>query len=79
MLSFDSMIIMIHVVATIAGFVLGLGWINGFVSLVMSVLINFGLASAALKGHQSFTIDFGLLVLGFMLMAFMRWYQRLQR
>ncbi len=79
MLSFDTVVIVIHVVATLVGFVLGWGWINGFVSLVTNVLVNFGLASAALRGHQSFAIDLGLIGLGFVLMLFMRWYQQLQR
>lgn len=76
MLSFDTLIIVIHVVATIIGFVLGLGWINGTLNLITNALVNFGLASAALRGHQSFAIDLGLLLLGFMLLEFMRWYQR---
>ncbi len=76
MLSFDTLIIVIHVVATVIGLVLGWGWINGTLNLIANALVNFGLASAALRGHQSFTIDLGLLLLGFMLMEFMRWYQR---
>ena len=39
-LSFDTLIIVIHVVATVIGLVLGWGWINGTLNLIANALVK---------------------------------------
>lgn len=75
--SFDTIVIVLHVVTTFLGTVLGYG---GRLSLALcfflSAFANAGLASAALKGHRTLVIDIGLLLLGAWLVLIMRLYRR---
>lgn len=71
--SFEAIIIAVHVVAAVIFFVTMLGfdqW-DRFLCFFLSILINFGLASAAIGGHRTFGIAFGMLALGLSLICFM--------